>query len=68
MAMKRLITELPTLITPMKDEELMVYLSAANEAVNVGQVLADFLANTMAGYNSTSGRNPSLKVTLDSKE
>ncbi|GJV60907.1 reverse transcriptase domain-containing protein [Tanacetum coccineum] len=33
-----------------------------------GQVLADFLANTMAGYDSTSGRNPSLKVTLDSKE
>ncbi|GJR48218.1 reverse transcriptase domain-containing protein [Tanacetum coccineum] len=32
--MKRLIAELPTLTAPMKDEELMVYLLAANEAVN----------------------------------
>ncbi|GJT45743.1 reverse transcriptase domain-containing protein [Tanacetum coccineum] len=31
--MKRLITELPTLTAPMKEEELMVYLSAANKAV-----------------------------------
>nr|GEX16843.1 hypothetical protein [Tanacetum cinerariifolium] len=29
-----LITELPTLTTPKKEEELMVYLSAANEAVS----------------------------------
>ncbi|GJT09252.1 reverse transcriptase domain-containing protein [Tanacetum coccineum] len=32
---KRLITELPTLTAPKKEEELMVYLSAANEAVSV---------------------------------
>ncbi|GJX44479.1 reverse transcriptase domain-containing protein [Tanacetum coccineum] len=32
--MKRLITELPTLMTPKKEEELMVYLSTANEAVD----------------------------------
>ncbi|GJW99145.1 reverse transcriptase domain-containing protein [Tanacetum coccineum] len=31
--MKRLITELPTLTAPMKEEELMVYLSAANKVV-----------------------------------
>ncbi|GJV27862.1 putative ribonuclease H-like domain-containing protein [Tanacetum coccineum] len=33
--MKNLIAELPTLTAPMKDEELMVYLPAANEAVSV---------------------------------
>ncbi|GJZ63892.1 reverse transcriptase domain-containing protein [Tanacetum coccineum] len=32
--MKRLITELPTLTAPKREEELMVYLSAANEAVS----------------------------------
>ncbi|GJW41350.1 reverse transcriptase domain-containing protein [Tanacetum coccineum] len=32
--MKKLIVELPTLTALMKDEELMMYLSAANEAVN----------------------------------
>ncbi|GJY19413.1 reverse transcriptase domain-containing protein [Tanacetum coccineum] len=34
-AMKKLIVELPTLTAPMKGEELMIYLSAANEAVSV---------------------------------
>ncbi|GJZ53434.1 reverse transcriptase domain-containing protein [Tanacetum coccineum] len=34
-AMKKLIAELPTLTAPKKEEELMVYLSAANEAVSV---------------------------------
>ncbi|GKA22797.1 reverse transcriptase domain-containing protein [Tanacetum coccineum] len=34
-AMKKLIAELPTLMAPEKEEELMVYLSAANEAVSV---------------------------------
>ncbi|GJV86079.1 reverse transcriptase domain-containing protein [Tanacetum coccineum] len=34
-AMKKLIAELPTLTTPKKEEELMVYLSAANKAVSV---------------------------------
>nr|GEW31367.1 reverse transcriptase domain-containing protein [Tanacetum cinerariifolium] len=34
-AMKKFIVELPTLISPMKGEELMVYLPAANEAVSV---------------------------------
>nr|GEV22923.1 reverse transcriptase domain-containing protein [Tanacetum cinerariifolium] len=34
-AMKKLIAQLPTLTAPKKEEELMVYLSAANEAVNV---------------------------------
>nr|GFA62907.1 retrovirus-related Pol polyprotein from transposon 17.6 [Tanacetum cinerariifolium] len=33
-AMKKLIAELPMLTASMKDEELMVYLSVANEAVN----------------------------------
>nr|GEV37306.1 reverse transcriptase domain-containing protein [Tanacetum cinerariifolium] len=33
-AMKKLIAELPTLTAPKKEEELMVYLSAANEAVS----------------------------------
>ncbi|GJS89394.1 reverse transcriptase domain-containing protein [Tanacetum coccineum] len=33
--MRKLIAELPTLKAPMKDEETMVYLSAANEAVCV---------------------------------
>ncbi|GKB14828.1 reverse transcriptase domain-containing protein [Tanacetum coccineum] len=34
-AMKKLIAKLPTLTAPKKEEELMVYLSAANEAVSV---------------------------------
>ncbi|GJZ45464.1 reverse transcriptase domain-containing protein [Tanacetum coccineum] len=40
-AMKKLIAELPTLTTPKKEEELMVYLSAANKAVNkpISQIL-----------------------------
>ncbi|GJX31883.1 reverse transcriptase domain-containing protein [Tanacetum coccineum] len=83
-AMKISMVELPTLTAPMKDEELIVHLSAADEAVSVvflverngkqmpihyavelgaydisyaprsaikGQVLADFLANTVAGDN-----------------
>ncbi|GKB44048.1 reverse transcriptase domain-containing protein [Tanacetum coccineum] len=33
-AMKRLIAELPTLTTPMKNKELMVYLSTTEEAVS----------------------------------
>ncbi|GKD04081.1 reverse transcriptase domain-containing protein [Tanacetum coccineum] len=33
-AMKKLIAELSTLTTPKKEEELMVYLSAANEAIS----------------------------------
>ncbi|GKB79812.1 reverse transcriptase domain-containing protein [Tanacetum coccineum] len=33
-AMKKLIAELPTLTAPKKEEALMVYLSAANEAVS----------------------------------
>ncbi|GJW16331.1 reverse transcriptase domain-containing protein [Tanacetum coccineum] len=33
-AMKKLIAELPTLTAPKKEQELMVYLSAANEAVS----------------------------------
>ncbi|GJV16955.1 reverse transcriptase domain-containing protein [Tanacetum coccineum] len=33
-AMKKLIAKLPTLTAPKKDEELMVYLSAANKAVS----------------------------------
>nr|GEX52691.1 hypothetical protein [Tanacetum cinerariifolium] len=33
-AMKKLIAELPTLTAPKKEEELMVYLSAANEVVS----------------------------------
>ncbi|GJR78603.1 reverse transcriptase domain-containing protein [Tanacetum coccineum] len=32
--MKKLITELPTLMAPKKEEELMVYLSVANRAVS----------------------------------
>ncbi|GJV62607.1 reverse transcriptase domain-containing protein, partial [Tanacetum coccineum] len=32
--MKKLIVELPTLIAPMKGEEMMVYLSEANEAIS----------------------------------
>nr|GFC71453.1 reverse transcriptase domain-containing protein [Tanacetum cinerariifolium] len=34
-AMKKLIAKLPTLIALMKDEELMVYLSATSKAVSV---------------------------------
>ncbi|GKA31231.1 reverse transcriptase domain-containing protein [Tanacetum coccineum] len=33
-SMKKLTAELPTLTTPIKDEELMVYLSLANEAIS----------------------------------
>ncbi|GKA45452.1 reverse transcriptase domain-containing protein [Tanacetum coccineum] len=82
-AMKKLIAEQPTLTAPKKEEELMVYLSAANEAVSAvlleatgrfakwgveleaydikyasrsmikGQVLADFLTNTMTEDSHT---------------
>ncbi|GKC24000.1 reverse transcriptase domain-containing protein [Tanacetum coccineum] len=38
-SMKKLIAELPTLTTPKKGEELMVYLSAAHEAVSVVLVM-----------------------------
>ncbi|GJR89569.1 reverse transcriptase domain-containing protein [Tanacetum coccineum] len=34
-AMKKLIVELPTLTAPKKEEELVVYLSAANKAISV---------------------------------
>ncbi|GKD42109.1 hypothetical protein Tco_1266754 [Tanacetum coccineum] len=81
-AMKRLIVELPTLIATIKDEELMVYLSVANEALSavllvernggrcdsLRKVLADFLVDTMTGDDATSERTPSLKAILDSKE
>ncbi|GJX49773.1 reverse transcriptase domain-containing protein [Tanacetum coccineum] len=111
---KRLITELPTLTAPKKGEELMVYLSAANEAVDAillverqgrqapihylirtlqgaeinypiieklvlalvhaarrlrrsaikGQVLADFLADTMVEESSTLVKASGLNDTL----
>ncbi|GKA80403.1 reverse transcriptase domain-containing protein [Tanacetum coccineum] len=86
--MKRLIVELPTLTSPMKGEDLMVYLSTTNEAVSAillverrgrqmpihyvsrslqgaeGQVLADFLADTMAGDDPMSKGTPSSKKFL----
>nr|GEW59676.1 reverse transcriptase domain-containing protein [Tanacetum cinerariifolium] len=95
--MKKLIAELPTLITLKKEEELMVYLLAANEAISAvlllerdgrqtlihygveleaygikytprsaikGQVLADFLEDTIAddshAQTKTDGPNNSL--------
>ncbi|GJR16824.1 hypothetical protein Tco_0965351 [Tanacetum coccineum] len=46
--MKQLIVELPTLTAPMENEELIVYLAAAQEAYRPrtsvkGQILADFI-------------------------
>ncbi|GJR36841.1 reverse transcriptase domain-containing protein [Tanacetum coccineum] len=54
---KKLITELPTLTSPRKEEELMVYLSAANEAVSVvllverrgRQALIHYVSRTLHG-------------------
>ncbi|GKC67949.1 hypothetical protein Tco_1100547 [Tanacetum coccineum] len=128
-AMKRLIVELPTPTPPMKDKELMVYLSTADEAVSAvllverkvrhmpihyvsrslqgaevitdkpinqilnspkasgrlakcaielgaygisyalrniikGQVLADFLADMVAGDDPTCKKAPSIETTL----
>ncbi|GKD15125.1 reverse transcriptase domain-containing protein [Tanacetum coccineum] len=110
-AMKRLIAELPTLTAPMKDEELMLYLSATNEIVSAvghtfkvvmetpinqilnspevsrilakwavdlgaygisyslrnakkGQVLADFLADTVSGDDPTCEKTPSSETTV----
>nr|GEV33460.1 reverse transcriptase domain-containing protein [Tanacetum cinerariifolium] len=40
-AMKKLITELPTLMAPKKEEELMVYLSVANEAISISHILRE---------------------------
>ncbi|GKG44264.1 reverse transcriptase domain-containing protein, partial [Tanacetum coccineum] len=55
--MKKLITELPTLTASKKEEELMVYLSAANEAVGVvllverhgRQALIHYVSSTLQG-------------------
>nr|GEY10670.1 protein NYNRIN-like [Tanacetum cinerariifolium] len=55
--MKKLITELPTLTAPKKEEELMVYLSTANEAVSVillverdrRQTLIHYVSRTLQG-------------------
>ncbi|GKA89949.1 reverse transcriptase domain-containing protein [Tanacetum coccineum] len=56
-AMKKLIAELPTLTASKKGEELMVYLSAANEAVSavllverdVGQDSIHYMSKTLQG-------------------
>ncbi|GJT55424.1 reverse transcriptase domain-containing protein [Tanacetum coccineum] len=50
--MKKLIAELPTLTAPMKIEELIVYLAAAQEAYRrrtsvKGQILADFIVERL---------------------
>nr|GEW90710.1 hypothetical protein [Tanacetum cinerariifolium] len=81
-AMKWLIAELPTLTAPMKDEELMVYLTVANEAVSVVLLVESngwqipihyvlFRANeykdSVTGDDSAIGRTPSSKVTVDPK-
>ncbi|GKE43151.1 reverse transcriptase domain-containing protein [Tanacetum coccineum] len=55
--MKKLIVELPTLTTPKKGEELMVYLSVANEAASVvllvernrGQTPIHYVSRTLHG-------------------
>ncbi|GKC29774.1 reverse transcriptase domain-containing protein [Tanacetum coccineum] len=55
--MKKLIAELPTLTDPKKEEELMVYLSAANEAVSAvllverkgRQTLIHYVSRTLQG-------------------
>ncbi|GJW49751.1 reverse transcriptase domain-containing protein [Tanacetum coccineum] len=73
-AMKRVIVELPTLTAPIKDKELMVYLSVANEALSAVLLVernrgrCDSLRDTMTGDDATSERTPSLKAILDSKE
>ncbi|GKE15007.1 reverse transcriptase domain-containing protein [Tanacetum coccineum] len=72
-AMNRLMVELPTLTAPIKDEELLVYLSVANEALSAVLLVerngsrCDSL-HTMTGDNTTSERTPSSKAILDSKE
>ncbi|GKD82204.1 reverse transcriptase domain-containing protein [Tanacetum coccineum] len=56
-AVKKLIAKLPTLTAPKKEEELMVYLSAANEAVSAvllverdgRQALIHYLSRTLQG-------------------
>ncbi|GJR50919.1 reverse transcriptase domain-containing protein [Tanacetum coccineum] len=56
-AIKKLILELPTLTAPKKEEELMVYLSAANEAVSAvllverdgRQIPIHYLSRTLQG-------------------
>ncbi|GJR34839.1 reverse transcriptase domain-containing protein [Tanacetum coccineum] len=105
-AMKKLIAKLPTLTAPKKEEELMVYLSAANEVVITdkpisqildnreatrrlskwgieleayiikyaprsvikGQVLADFLADTMTEDNPTQEKTNRSDDTLAERE
>ncbi|GJW35686.1 reverse transcriptase domain-containing protein [Tanacetum coccineum] len=56
--MKKLIADLPTLTTPMKGEELMVYLSAANEAVSsvLIKVIMDKPINQILNSREASGR------------
>nr|GEU56884.1 hypothetical protein [Tanacetum cinerariifolium] len=68
--MKKLIAELPTLTTPKKEEELMVYLSAANEAVSVAllverdgrQTLIHYISQTLQG--AETNYPPMEKLTL----
>ncbi|GJX70757.1 reverse transcriptase domain-containing protein [Tanacetum coccineum] len=51
-AMKKLIAELPTLTAPKKEEELMVYLSAANEAVSAALLVERDRRQTLIHYVS----------------
>nr|GEU28990.1 reverse transcriptase domain-containing protein [Tanacetum cinerariifolium] len=44
---KKLVSELPTLITSKKGETLMMYLAAANEAVSVVLLTKGIVANTL---------------------
>ncbi|GJS12722.1 reverse transcriptase domain-containing protein [Tanacetum coccineum] len=64
-AIKKLIAEIPTLTTLMKDEELMVYLSAANEAVSVVLLVERNRRKIPIHYVSEAFQGHTIKVITD---
>nr|GEU81617.1 hypothetical protein [Tanacetum cinerariifolium] len=71
-AIKKLIAELPTLTAPKKDKELMVYLSAANEAVSIvllverdgRQTSIHYVSRTLQGTETNYPPNEKLMLVL----
>ncbi|GJZ41986.1 reverse transcriptase domain-containing protein [Tanacetum coccineum] len=71
-AMKKLIMELPTLTAPKKEEELVVYLSAANKAISAvllveregRQALIHYVSRTLQGAKINYPPMEKLALTL----
>ncbi|GJW31353.1 reverse transcriptase domain-containing protein [Tanacetum coccineum] len=74
--MKKLIAELPTLTTPMEKEELIMYLTAAREAVSAvlmtereaKQVPVYFVSRTLQDFKVERPEDDSLATTTEAEE